>query len=102
LPEAGQFLVDKAAQLDKAKQRASEAPFGAASDIDFFVESGQLTQGCKTSRNIPGFVHPEKILNDYPLLNGWTQKWTEILGREATPGAFQPGTLPQSPAILVK
>lgn len=40
------------------------APFGDNSDIDFFVESSQLTDGYTTSNNIPGFVYPGKMLPD--------------------------------------
>jgi hypothetical protein len=76
--------------------------FGPQSDIDFFVESAQLTDGYKASKNIPGFVHPNKILPDYPLLQDWATKWTNTLGRDVTPGAFVPGTLPGQPAIVVK
>ena len=76
--------------------------FGPQSDIDFFVESAKLTEGYKPSNNIPGFVHPKKILPDYPLLEQWANKWSDLLGREVTPGAFQPGTLPTQPAILAK
>ena len=77
-------------------------PFGPESDIDFFVESSKLTEGYKVSKNIPGFVHPNKILPDYPLLEKWAEKWSKVLGREITPGAFRPGMLPNQPAILVK
>ncbi|WP_242628949.1 LysM peptidoglycan-binding domain-containing protein [Xanthomonas oryzae] len=76
--------------------------FGPQSDIDFYVESHQLTDGYSTSKNIPGFVHPRKILPDYPLLQDWSTKWTGILGRDVTPGAFVPGTLPVVPSIVVK
>lgn len=76
--------------------------FGPQSDIDFFIESGQLTDGYSTSKNIPGFVHPNKILPDYPLLQDWSTNWTNIVGRDVTPGAFVPGTLPVQPSIVVK
>ncbi|MGA3187432.1 MAG: DUF6861 domain-containing protein [Bryobacteraceae bacterium] len=76
--------------------------FGPQSDIDFFVESAKLTEGYTPSKSIPGFVNPNKILPDYPLLQDWSAKWTGILGREITPGGFAPGTLPAQPAILVK
>ena len=79
-----------------------DTPFGPQSDIDFFVESSKLTEGYKTSKNIPGFVHPNKILPDYPLLEKWAEEWSQIIGREITPGAFQPGMLPNQPSILVK
>ncbi|WP_157768638.1 hypothetical protein [Burkholderia ambifaria] len=77
-------------------------PFGPRSDIDFFVESRQLTDGYRASRNIPGFVHPNKILPDYPLLQDWAARWTSTLGRDVTPGAFVPGTLPSQPSIVVR
>ena len=76
--------------------------FGPESDIDFFVESSKLTERYKASKRIPGFVHPDKILPDYPLLEKWAEKWSEIIGRAITPGAFQPGMLPKQPSILVK
>jgi hypothetical protein len=77
-------------------------PFGPQSDIDFFIESKQLTDGYTTSKNIPGFVHPGKILPDYPLLQDWSTTWTNTLGRDVTPGAFVPGTLPTQPTIVVR
>ena len=73
------------------------APFSAASDIDFFVESGQLTEGFSTSRNIPGFVHPDKLLGSFPELEAWSSRWTTTLGRDVTPGAFTPGSLSGTP-----
>lgn len=76
--------------------------FSLTSDIDFFVESTQLTNAYNASKNIPGFVHPGKILPDYPALQNWANQWTKTLGRDVTPGAFKPGTLPNQPAILVK
>lgn len=76
--------------------------FGPQSDIDFFIESRQLTDGYRTSKNIPGFVHPGKILPDYPLLQDWSTTWTKTLGRDVTPGAFVPGTLPSQPTIVVR
>lgn len=76
--------------------------FGPQSDIDFFIESRQLTDGYTTSKNIPGFVHPNKILTDYPLLRDWSTNWTSTLGRDVTPGVFLPGKLPIQPSIVVK
>ena len=78
------------------------APFRSASDIDVFIESGQLTNGLSTSKNIPGFVHPDSIMKNYPLLDQWAADWTKILGRDITPGAFTPGNIPNHPAILFK
>jgi hypothetical protein len=75
--------------------------FGPQSDIDFFVESGQLTDGYTTSKNIPGFVHPNKILPDYAPLQSWADRWTQALGRDVTPGAFKPGSLPKDPSIVI-
>jgi uncharacterized Zn-binding protein involved in type VI secretion len=75
--------------------------FGPQSDIDFFVESGQLTNGYTTSKNIPGFVHPQKILPDFPSLQTWAERWSKILGREVTPGAFKPGSIPKDPSIVI-
>jgi len=61
------------------------------SDIDVFIEfSGNV--GLNSSKNIPGFIHPGKLMNKYPALRQWSQKWSKILGREITPGGFQPGT----------
>ncbi|MFT3898567.1 MAG: hypothetical protein QM719_12910 [Thermomonas sp.] len=76
-------------------------PFSEKSDIDFFVESSQLTDGYLTSPNIPGFVNPKPILRDYPLLRDWSNKWQIDLGRKITPGGFVPGTVPNNPAIIV-
>jgi hypothetical protein len=76
--------------------------FGPQSDIDFFVESGKLTQDYRTSKNIPGFVHPKKLMADYPALQAWASKWSSVLGREVSPGGFVPGTVPSQPAIVAK
>jgi hypothetical protein len=78
------------------------APFRPTSDIDAFIESAQLTEGLSTSKNIPGFVHPNSIMKNYPLLDQWATDWTKILGRDITPGAFTPGNIPNHPAILFK
>jgi RHS repeat-associated protein len=69
------------------------APFSAASDIDFFVESSQLTEGFQTSRNIPGFVHPDKISSSFDAIAEWSQIWSENLGRSVSVGGFRPGTV---------
>jgi hypothetical protein len=79
----------------------TSAPFGAESDVDFYVESQELTAPFSTSSNIPGFVHPDKILTNFPSLEQWTDKWTSILGRDVTPGGFTPGSVPNQPAIRV-
>ncbi len=72
-------------------------PFGPKSDIDFYVESDQLTKGFNnTSRNIPGFVHPEKINNKFNAIKAWSEKWTENLGRKVTAGGFKSGTVPKN------
>ena len=75
-------------------------PFGPASDIDFFVESGQLTNGLKTSSSIPGFVHPDKVMKAFPDLRAWSESWSSTLGRPISPGGFVPGTVPSHPTII--
>ena len=74
-------------------------PFGPASDIDFFVESGQLTAGLKTSQNIPGFVHPKAINANFDPIAEWSQTWSGNLERKVSVGGFQPGTVPAGPVI---
>jgi RHS repeat-associated protein len=69
------------------------------SDIDFFIESQSLTDGFRTSETIPGFVHPDKLLDRHAALRDWSTRWSDILGRDVTPGAFQPGTVPDAPTI---
>jgi RHS repeat-associated protein len=73
------------------------APFSAASDIDFFVESRQLTEGFSTSKNIPGFVHPEKLFGAFPELEAWSVRWSNTLGRDVTPGGFTAGSISGTP-----
>jgi hypothetical protein len=75
-------------------------PFGPESDIDFFAESQQLTQGLKTSSNIPGLVYPRTIANNYPAVSNWAQTWSQTLGRTVSVGGFQLGTVPPGPMIL--
>jgi hypothetical protein len=70
------------------------APFGPRSDIDFFIESGDLTQGLKTSRNIPGFVYPNDILKRCEPIADWSKTWSRTLNRKVSVGGFQPGTGP--------
>src|SRR5262249_33445318 len=74
-------------------------PFGPASDIDFFVESRQLTQGLRTSQKIPGFVNPNLIHSTCDPIAEWSQIWSENLGRKVSVGGFQPGTVPVGPVI---
>ncbi len=70
------------------------APFGPASDIDFYVESAQLTSGLRTSQSIPGFVHPDRVMSAYPEIGAWAGQWSEALGRPISVGGFVPGTVP--------
>jgi hypothetical protein len=70
------------------------APFSAASDIDFYVVSGQLTDGLKESRSNPGFVHPNRIDSAWPLLASWGRSWSDILGRKVSVAGFVPGMEP--------
>ena len=74
-------------------------PFGPASDIDFFVESRQLTEGLKTQPRIPGFVHPDRINAVFDPIAEWSEIWSENLGRPVSVGGFQPGTVPLGPVI---
>lgn len=62
-----------------------------ASDVDVFIELSKDIP-IKASNNIPGFIHPAKLFQRFPSLMQWSQKWTKVLGREITPGAFKPGT----------
>jgi hypothetical protein len=75
------------------------APFGPSSDIDFFIQSDQLTNGLSTSRNIPGFVYPNNIYNAFPTIGNWAERWSGILGREVSVGGFRSGTVPPGPTI---
>ena len=68
------------------------------SDIDVFIEFADDI-GLSTSKNIPGFIHPDKLMKKYPELKAWSDKWSKILGREITPGGFKPGTF-NDPDIL--
>lgn len=61
-----------------------------ASDIDVYVE---LTQQSGLKANSAGFVHPDKLLKNFPELKSWSDKWSEILGRQITPGGWNPGAL---------
>jgi hypothetical protein len=69
-----------------------------ASDIDVYVELTQQV-GLNSSKNIPGFIHPGKMMERYPALQQWAEKWSKILGREITPGAFNPGTFSDANVI---
>src|SRR5579883_426218 len=74
------------------------AAFGPSSDIDFFIESDQLTAGLSASRNIPGFVYPSNIYRAYPLIGQWASSWSTTLGRDVSVGGFRIGS-PIGPAI---
>ena len=74
-------------------------PFGPTSDIDLFVESAVAVNAFKKQ---PGFVHPDKMINAFPGLDVWSQRWSDILGRPVSPAAWKPGARPPTPAILVK
>ena len=71
-----------------------------ASDIDVAIEF-KNTINMTTSKNLPGFIHPDKVLKSYPELKGWSIKWSDILGRDITPGGWQPGTLPKEPSNII-
>ncbi|WP_236712900.1 RHS repeat domain-containing protein, partial [Leptospira interrogans] len=75
-------------------------PFNAKSDIDVFVESADLTKGSKTSKNIPGFVHPETINGKNPEIGSWSERWGKILNRDISVGGFEKGKVPNQPTIF--
>ncbi|RZJ57565.1 MAG: hypothetical protein EOO55_03110 [Hymenobacter sp.] len=62
-----------------------------ASDVDTFIDLSKEVD-LTSSKSIPGFIHPDKLLKRYPALKEWSRKWSRELGREITPGAFMPGT----------
>ncbi len=61
------------------------------SDIDVYIEFADDI-GLSSSKNIPGFIHPDKLMKNFPALREWSQKWSAQLGREVSPGGFRPGT----------
>ena len=69
-------------------------PFGPKSDIDFYAESAQLTEGQTFSPNIPGFVIPKWIGKSFPAIQEWSSRWSGILGRKVSVGGFVPGMVP--------
>jgi len=76
--------------------------FGPKSDVDMYIESSSFVGKFKPSPNIPGFIHPNKLMATYPLLRKWSLRWAKILHREVTPGGFMPGSVPNQPTIVVK
>lgn len=76
--------------------------WGPESDIDFYVESEQLTRGMKTSSQIPGMVHPTAVMRKHPELRAWAQKWSAELGRKISPAGYVPGTVPNTPNVSSK
>lgn len=59
-----------------------------SSDIDiFFVTDSFLANPARPNKH--GFVHPDKIAEAYPDIEGWNQEWTTKLGRDATAAAFR-------------
>jgi RHS repeat-associated protein len=75
----------------------SGLPFGAGSDIDFFFESRQLPLVLRASTNIGSFFHPRIIGAIYPAIGSWGQRWSGILGRKVSAGAFWSGMIPVGP-----
>ncbi|NLW47278.1 MAG: hypothetical protein GXY86_08080 [Firmicutes bacterium] len=70
------------------------------SDIDVGIEFSDTVQNITTSKNQLGFIHPDKMMKNFPELKAWSEKWSEILGREITPGGWQPGTLQSDPSNI--
>ena len=71
-------------------------PFGPKSDIDFFVQSAQITERFQGKK----FIHPDELIDAFPALEAWSKKWTQELGRKITPAAWKPGSLPNTPSII--
>lgn len=74
------------------------APFGESSDIDFFVVSGELTDGLRT--NSYGMVGPWAVEANYPGIAAWSDNWSGILGRDVSVAGF--ANMPPGPVILGK
>ena len=51
-------------------------------------------------QNIPGFVHPNRVMDAHPPLKEWSVRWTDILNRKVTPGAFELGAVPTDSKII--
>lgn len=63
------------------------------SDIDAYIDL-TFDIGLGTSKNIPGMVHPAKMMKNYPSLQVWSDTWSQTLGRPVTPAAFTPNYWP--------
>jgi RHS repeat-associated protein len=62
-----------------------------ASDIDaFIVLKEDIPVSGGAGLNNSDFIHPDKMIKNYPALKAWSEKWTKILGREITPAAIKP------------
>lgn len=72
------------------------------SDIDVAIELNKPIENITTSKNQPGFIHPNKMMKNYPELQAWSEKWSDILGRDITPGGWQPGTFNDPNTIKLK
>ena len=70
------------------------------SDVDVGIEFNNPVSNITTSKNQPGFIHPDKMMKNFPELKAWSEKWSNILGRDITPGGWQPGTLPSDPSNI--
>jgi len=68
------------------------------SDIDVFVKLSEESS-LSVSKNIPGFIHPDKLAKKYPALGEWSQKWTKQLGRDISVGGYQPTFKPSGKVI---
>lgn len=73
----------------------SGAPFSAASDIDFFVASPQMTA---FPINSYGLVYPSTLNAAYPALAEWSSTWSGILGRGVSVGGF--ASIPEGPVLV--
>lgn len=60
-----------------------------ASDIDAYIildEDIPVSGG----QARPDFIHPDKLMQRYPALREWSEKWSKVLKREITPAAIKP------------
>lgn len=73
----------------------SGAPLSAASDIDFFVASPQITA---FPINSYGLVYPSTLNAAYPALAEWSSTWSGILGRGVSVGGL--ASIPEGPVLV--
>ncbi len=76
-------------------------PFGPKSDIDVFAESKQLTESVPTRPK--GIAYDRDVQATYPELQAWSERWSEITGRDVKVAGWRPGSLPANePYVKLK